>query len=84
MEKDDQALGMIQLWLSHSLYSLCGTTSWHTWKNLEEQFGKPGAAMIFADFKALCYDFERVILLFDSRIQKSLSQSALKSKDLRV
>ena len=39
-EKDDQALGMIQLWLSHSLYSLCGLSAWRTWKNLEEQFGK--------------------------------------------
>ena len=31
-----------------------------------------------------CYDFERVALLFDSRVQKSLSQWAQKSKDLRV
>ena len=53
MDKDDQALGMIQLWLSHGLYSLCAHSSWHTWKNLEDQFGKPGAAMIFTDFKAL-------------------------------
>ena len=53
MEKDEQALGMIQLRLSHTLYSLCGLTSYHTWRNLEDQFGKPGAAMIFADFRAL-------------------------------
>ena len=48
VEKDDQALGMIQLRLSYSLYSLCGLSAWRTWKNLEEQFGKPGAATIFA------------------------------------
>ena len=52
-EKDEQALGMIQLWLSHNLYSMCGLSSYHTWRNLEDHFGKPGAAMIFADFKAL-------------------------------
>ena len=44
---------MIQLRLSHTLYSLCGLTSYRTWRNLEDQFGKPGAAMIFADFRAL-------------------------------
>ena len=53
MEKDEQALGMIQLRLSHTLYSSCGLTSYRTWRNLEDQFGKPGAAMIFADFRAL-------------------------------
>ena len=53
MEKDEQALGMIQLRLSHTLYSLCGLTSYRTWRNLEDQFGKPGAVMIFADFRAL-------------------------------
>ena len=52
-DKDDQALGMIQLQLSHSLYYLCAHSSWHTWKNLEDNFGKPGAAMIFTDFKVL-------------------------------
>ena len=52
-EKDDQALGMVQLQLSHSLYSLSGLSAYCTWRNLEEQFGKPGAAMIFADFRAL-------------------------------
>ena len=52
-EKDDQALGMVQLWLSHSLYSLCRLSAYCTWRNLEEQFGKPGVAMIFANFRAL-------------------------------
>ena len=36
-----------------ALYSLCGLSAYHTWRNLEEQFGKPGAAMIFAYFRAL-------------------------------
>ena len=42
-EKDEQELGMIQLRLSHTLYSSCGLTSYCTWRNLEDQFGKPGA-----------------------------------------
>ena len=44
---------MIQLWLSHNLYSMCGLSSYCTWRNLEDHFGKPGAAMNFANFKVL-------------------------------
>ena len=53
VEKDEQALGMIQLQLSHNLHSSIGISAYRTWRNLEDQFGTPGAAMIFADFKAL-------------------------------
>ena len=44
---------MIQLWLSHTLYSSCGLTSYCTQRNLEDQFSKPGASMIFANFRGL-------------------------------
>src|ERR1700684_1803870 len=44
---------MIQLRLSHNLHSSIGISAYRTWRNLEDQFGTPGAAMIFADFKAL-------------------------------
>ena len=53
MEKDEQAQGIIQLCLTHNLHSLMGVTSYRTWRNIEESYGKPGAALIFADFKAL-------------------------------
>ena len=53
MEKDEQALGIMQLQLSHNLHSLIGIHSYRTWRNLEDQFGTPGAAIIFADFKSL-------------------------------
>ena len=49
--RDDQALGFIQLRIAHSLYHHVGGTSYRTWKNLEDAFGKPGPAMIHADFK---------------------------------
>ena len=53
IEKDEQALGIVQLQLSHNLHSLIGLNSYRTWRNLEDQFGTPGAAIIFADFKLL-------------------------------
>ena len=52
-EKDEQALGIIQLQLSHNLHSLMGINAYWTWRNLEDHFGTPGAAIIFADFKLL-------------------------------
>ena len=52
-EKDEQALGIIQLRLSHNLHSLIGLNAYRTWRNVEDQFGTPGAAIIFADFKSL-------------------------------
>ena len=53
MEKDEQALGIMQLQLSHNLHSLIGINSYQTWRNLEDQFGTPGAAIIFSNFKSL-------------------------------
>ena len=53
VEKDEQALGIIQLRLSHHLHTLIGITSYRTWRSIEDSYGKPGAALIFADFKAL-------------------------------
>ena len=53
MEKDEQAQGLIQLWLSHNLHTLIGVTAYQTWRNIEDSYGKPGAALIFADFKVL-------------------------------
>ena len=53
IEKDEQAQGIIQLWLSHNLHTLIGITAYQTWRNIEDSHGKPGAALIFADFKAL-------------------------------
>ena len=52
-EKYEQALGIIQLWLSHNLHSLIEINTYQTWRNLEDHFGTPGAAIIFADFKSL-------------------------------
>ena len=49
--RDDQALGAISLRLSPNLMNHIGTTSYRTWKNLEDTFGKPGPAMIYADFR---------------------------------
>ena len=53
VEKDKQAQGIIQLRLTHNLHSLMGITAYRTWRNIEESYGKPGAALIFADFKVL-------------------------------
>ena len=53
IEKDEQAQGIIQLQLSHNLHSLIGITAYQTWRNIEDSYGKPGAALIFADLKAL-------------------------------
>ena len=53
IEKDEQAQGIIQLRLTHNLHSLMGITTYRTWRNIEESYGKPGVALIFADFKAL-------------------------------
>ena len=53
IEKDEQVQGIIQLHLTHNLHSLMGVTAYRTWRNIEESYGKPGAALIFADFKAL-------------------------------
>ena len=53
MEKDEQALGILQLRMSHNLHSLIGIHSYQMWRNMEDQFGTPGAAIIFADFKSL-------------------------------
>ena len=53
IEKDEQALGIIQLQLSHHLHTLIGITSYQTWRSIEDSYGKPGAALIFADFKVL-------------------------------
>ena len=53
IEKDEQALGIIQLQLSHNLHTLIGIAAYRTWRNIEDSHGKPGAALIFADFKAL-------------------------------
>ena len=53
VEKDEQALGIIQLQLSHHLHTLIGITAYRTWRSIEDNYGKPGAALIFADFKAL-------------------------------
>ena len=53
IEKDEQAQGIIQLRLSHNLHTLIGITTYQTWRNIEDSYGKPGAALIFADFKAL-------------------------------
>ena len=53
MEKDEQALRIIQLQPSHNLHSLIGINTYWTWRNLEDHFGTPGAAIIFADFKLL-------------------------------
>jgi len=49
--RDDQALGAISLRLSPNLMNHIGTTAYRTWKNLEDTFGKPGPAMIYADFR---------------------------------
>ena len=49
MEKDEQVQGIIQLHLTHNLHRLMGVTSYQTWRNIEESYGKPGAALIFAD-----------------------------------
>ena len=49
--RDDQAIGIIQLWLIDNLYDKVGLTSYTTWRNLEESFGTPGLAIIHADFK---------------------------------
>ena len=48
---DNQAIGIIQLWLIDNLYDKVGLTSYRTWRNLEEAFGTPGPAIIHADFK---------------------------------
>ena len=53
MDKYEQALGIIQLQMSHNLHSLRGLYSYWTWTNLEDKFDTPGAAIIFANFKAL-------------------------------
>jgi gag-polypeptide of LTR copia-type len=47
---DNQAIGIIQLWLIDNLYDKVASTSYR-WKNLEESFGTPGPAIIHADFK---------------------------------
>jgi Domain of unknown function (DUF4219) len=49
--QDDQAIGIIQLWLIDNLYDKVGQISYRTWKNLEESFGTPGPVIIHADFK---------------------------------
>ena len=53
IEKDEQAQGIIQLWLSHNLHTLIGITAYQMWRNIEESYGRPGAALIFTDFKSL-------------------------------
>ena len=53
IEKDEQAQGIIQLRLSHNLHTLIGITAYRMWRNIEENYGRPGVALIFADFKAL-------------------------------
>ena len=53
VEKDEQAQGYIQLQLSHNLHTLIGVTAYQTWRNIEDSYGRPGAALIFADFKSL-------------------------------
>ena len=53
IEKDEQAQGIIQLRLSHNLHTLIGITAYRTWKNIADSYGKPGAALIFPNFKAL-------------------------------
>jgi hypothetical protein len=37
--------------LINNLYDKVGATSYRTWKNLEDAFGTPGLAIIYADFK---------------------------------
>jgi gag-polypeptide of LTR copia-type len=49
--QDDQAIGLIQLWLIDNLYDKGGVTSYRTWKSLEESFGTPGPAIIHTNFK---------------------------------
>ncbi len=44
--KDDQAIEFIQLRLSVNLYNHVGASSYETWNNLQEAFGKPGPAVI--------------------------------------
>ena len=53
VEKDEQVHGIIQLCLTHNLHSLMGVTTYQTWRNIEDSYGKPGTALIFANFKAL-------------------------------
>jgi hypothetical protein len=49
--RDDQAIGIIQLWLINNLYEKVGPTLWKAWKNLDDAFGTPGLVIIYADFK---------------------------------
>jgi hypothetical protein len=49
--RDNQAIGLIQLQLIDNLYDKVGATSFRTWKNLEESFGTLGLAIIHTDFK---------------------------------
>jgi hypothetical protein len=48
---DNQAIGLIQLWLIDNLYDKVGATSYRAWKNLEESFGTPGLAIIHTNLK---------------------------------
>ena len=48
---DNQAIGIIQLWLIDNLYDKVGLISHRIWKNLEDAFGISGLAIIHADFK---------------------------------
>jgi Domain of unknown function (DUF4219) len=49
---DDQAIGLIQLQLIDNLYDKVGSTSYRTWKNLEESFGTLGLVPILRRLSA--------------------------------
>ena len=51
-EGDEQAQGILGLWLSTNLRTHLGATSALSWTALENAFGQPGIATIYADLQA--------------------------------